>query len=330
MTKKNVQQKVNQGFINSQFNNTSSQQQQQHVRFNQLLYMHQTHYQHHTCYHYYEELELAATKACASLLCCDDTLEQLLSTNNNNNKNNTRLVFAWLTQLLEHANVEMKMFDYCKCTLPNEIYLLAYNVCIQLLEMPMPSSNSTNNTKCLIFEYIIQKCFTSQSQEISDLCFISLAKVYIASALNEKQNNNNNNNNSNKQTGVQTLSNNDKQMNKSFQMHQLLDSNCLSALLALVLINIGSSRLNIHEASIKMLRVINKNHLSDDNNNNNNISNKIVNDSKTSTLSTNTTASSPGSDSLIETDHIDVINSPVIYSKSKIFIAEFLGMFIFF
>ena len=307
------QQKVNLGSINSQFNNTSSQQQQQQVRFNQLLYMHQTHYQHHTCYHYYEELELAATKACASLLCCDDTLEQLLSTNNNNNnKNNTRLVFAWLTQLLEHANVEMKMFDYCKCTLPNEIYLLAYNVCIQLLEMPMPSSNSTNNTKCLIFEYIIQKCFTSQSHEISDLCFISLAKVYIASALNEKQNNNNAY--SNKQNGVQTLSNNDKQMNKSFQMHQLLDSNCLSALLALVLINIGSSRLNIHEASIKMLRVINENHLSDDNNSNNNnkISIKIVNDSKTSTLSTNTTAFSPGSDSLIETDHIDVFNSPVI------------------
>ena len=194
----------------------------------------------------------------------------------------------------------------------------------------MPSSNSTNNTKCLISEYIFQKFFTSQSQEISDLCFISLAKVYIASALNEKQNNNNAY--SNKQNGVQTLSNNDKQMNKSFQMHQLLDSNCLSALLALVLINIGSSRLNIHEASIKMLRVINKNHLSDDNNsnNNNNNSNKIVNDSKTSTLSTNTTASSPGSDSLIETDHIDVINSPVIYSKSKIFIAEFVGMFIFF
>lgn len=44
------------------------------------LYFHQNHYHHHKCYHFYEEVELAATKACASLLCCDDTLELLSST----------------------------------------------------------------------------------------------------------------------------------------------------------------------------------------------------------------------------------------------------------
>ncbi len=284
------------------------------------LYMHQNHYQHHNCYHYYDELELAALKACASLICCDETVDSLLANNGTNNSGSNRLVFTWLSQLLDHANIEMKMLDYCKCTLPNEIYMLAFNVCIQMLEMPaLTSSTATHNSKCLLFDWIIQKCFTA-SQEIADLCYISLAKVYIASALSEKQ----------QVTNIKTTSsNNDKNLNKSIKMHQLLDSHCKSSLLTLILLNIGSSRLNIHEESVRLLRVINKNYLSKKPTNIESKASTLSNTTGTTTTTTNTTTESSPNDSMYyesEQTPIDIINSTLVYSKSKIFISEYLAL----
>ena len=53
----------------------------------------------------------------------------------------------------------MKMFDYCKCTLPNEIYLLSLNVCIQLLKLNVMNNfqlmkntiDDSNKTKNVYF-----------------------------------------------------------------------------------------------------------------------------------------------------------------------------------
>ena len=162
------------------------------------FFIHNSHYNHHKCYHYYEELELAATKACAEILCCGDTFEKLSSSSPNSTLTNSTqaadfsvgagarnsIVFVWLSQLLENANVEMKMYEKCKCALPNEIYMLSLNVCIQLLDISLnknvtsatPVNVNKNNS---IFEWIIRKCYSSISQEIADLCFIALARVYI-------------------------------------------------------------------------------------------------------------------------------------------------------
>jgi hypothetical protein len=100
---------------------------------------------------------------------------------------------------LENANVEMKMYDVCKCALPNEIFVLSLNVCMQLLDLSIyqtssvtkvvnssvvESGTASNGSNLQIFDWIIQKCYSSLSQEIADLCFIALAKVYIEYANN--------------------------------------------------------------------------------------------------------------------------------------------------
>ena len=184
---------------------------------------------------------MAATKACGSILCCDDTLELLCATGQQggtvqstlNQKPNT-IVFTWLSQLLENANVEMKMFDYCKCTLPNEIYMLALGICIQLLELNVINKSNQSNK---MFDWIIQKCFTA-SQEIADLCFIALANVYISF---DKE-----------------LCNSSKYQANATHYP---DSLYLGPIMALTLLNIGSTRLNIHETAISLLRVVNKRYL---------------------------------------------------------------------
>ena len=320
------------------------------------LYLHQNHYHHHNCYHYYEELELGATKACASILCCGDTFEKLtlasstgqsssLTAGNNNSRSS--IVFMWLSQLLENANVEMKMYDVCKCALPNEIFVLSLNVCMQLLDLSIcqtssvskvvnsssagESGTASNGSNLQIFDWIIQKCYSSLSQEIADLCFIALAKVYIEYA----------NSNFNRIRYASRT-----------EQPQTFDSVYLGAILTLALMNIGSSRLNIHETSIALLRVINKCHLQD--------SYSVLGDdklaspkpvdqdadnSKTSTLSASTKESTSinektpnkdlnwnnsnsmdrnNSNSFLNID-FDIINSMVIYSKSQIFISEYLS-----
>ena len=153
----------------------------------QVYYTHQNHFHHHKCYHFYDELELAATRACAEILCCGDTYEKLSFSSPNSTLttgasllNRNSVVFTWLSQLLENANVEMKLYEACKCSLPNEIYTLALNVCVQLLDLSLYRNASSGCKNNYVFEWVIQKCYSSLSQEIADLCFIALARVYIA------------------------------------------------------------------------------------------------------------------------------------------------------
>lgn len=198
------------------------------------LYMHSNHYHHHNCYHYYDELELAAARACSSILSCGNTFEYFT--------NKSSIVYTWLSQLLEHANAEMKMYDVCKCALPNEIYMLSMHVCVQLLDLSLShivqSSSATNNNlinfntnQSPLFDWILHKCFSAISQECADLCFIALAKVYV------------------EYLGTNS---NGKPTKNSF------DHMYLGSILTLAMLNIGSSRLNIHETSITLLRAVNR------------------------------------------------------------------------
>jgi hypothetical protein len=203
-----INQSVGSGLLSLRFSNSNNTTAQASTASGSLpnasvnpnqFFIHTSHYNHHKCYHYYEELELAATKACAEILCCGDTFEKLSSSSPNSTLTNSTqatdfsvgagarnsIVFVWLSQLLENANVEMKMYEKCKCALPNEIYMLSLNVCIQLLDISLnknvtsattPVNVNKNNS---IFEWIIRKCYSSISQEIADLCFIALARVYI-------------------------------------------------------------------------------------------------------------------------------------------------------
>ena len=81
-------------------------------------------------------------------------------------------VFIWLSQLLEDANVVIIMYEKCKCALSNEIYMLALNVCIQLLDFCL-NKNTTSatpinvNKNNSIFEWVIRKCYSPISQEIA-------------------------------------------------------------------------------------------------------------------------------------------------------------------
>lgn len=271
------------------------------------LYMHQNHYHHHNCYHYYEELELGATKACAALLCCGNIFEYFT------NKNS--IAFTWLSQLVENANVEMKMYDSCKSTLPNEIYMISLSVCIQLLELSLyhisltqPNSTSNANTINLslntspIFEWVIQKCYSSISQETADLCYVALAKVYIEYLNNSKQ-------------------------SKISLTKSSFDSNYLGPILTLVLLNIGSPKINIHETSIALLRAINKAFLQD----HFSLFDEKLDGSKASTLSSASTNQNQTLErqesavaSFLNID-FDIINSMVIYSKSQAFISEYIA-----
>lgn len=295
----------------SSTSNTAPSCSQTHRSNPNHLYMHQNHYHHHNCYHYYEELELGAMKACASILCCGNTFEYFT--------NKSSIVFTWLSQLIENANVEMKMYDFCKSTLPNEIYMISLNVCVQLLELSLYNismNSSSTSTISLsvnsspIFDWVIQKCYSSISQETADLCYIALAKVYLEYLGNTKQ-----------------------QTNKNFKSQ--FDSLYLGPILTLVLLNIGSSKLNIHETSIRLLRAINKCFLQDtfsfldDDKQQQDLADLSVNvnvKSKSSTLSSPSTLDRQESavESFLNID-FDIINSMVIYSKSQAFISEYIA-----
>lgn len=241
---------TNTGVINSSgstSNPTSSTSPSTQVRSSHL-YMHANHHHHHNCYHYYDELELAAARACGSILCAGNTLDYMSS--------RTSIVYTWLTQLLEHANIEMRMYDICKCALPNEIYMLSMNLCVQLLDLtlhhhiqqqtatttpttttatpvsPPPPINFATSFSPL-FEWILHKCFAGVSVECADLCFIALARVYI--------------------DYLGTLASNGRPPVKNSFDHAYL-----APLLVLSLVNIGSARINIHETSVALLKSINK------------------------------------------------------------------------
>lgn len=80
--------------------------------------------------------------------------------------------------------------------------------------------------------------------------------------------------------------------------------------MTLILLNLGSSLLNIHETSVTLLRAINKNFLQDNF------------ESKSSTLSS--TNNLDPINSFLNID-FDIINSLVIASKSQAFISEYLA-----
>ncbi len=294
------------------------------------LYIHQSHYHHHNCYHFYEEIELAATRACAALLCCEDTLELLMA-----NCSSEPVVFTWLTQLLDNASLEMKMYDYCKCTLPNEVYTLALGVCIELLELSVARRGSR------VFEWMVQRCFRSEA-EVADLCFIALAKMYA--------------------------------MLESGRIGLFADEEQhVSAVLALTLLNVGSSRVNVHETAIALLRILNRRYLiknlvnyyfqeairtkiilffalttnefkfqnlikdteKSTTNNVNFTSSDIQDSSLQPTLSPSSPTQRSNSLKLIPKDQspkkpqhtdYDLINSLIIHSKSKIFLSEYLAL----
>jgi hypothetical protein len=365
-------QSIGSGLLSLSFKSSNSlhQQQQQQTSgpsFNQTnpnqFYVHHSHYHHHKCYHYYEELELAATKACAEILCCGDTFDRLSNANSNSGSPNSTMntkspsysssvVFTWLSQLLENANTEMKMYDACKCALPNEIYMLSLNVCIQLLDLSLNKNivgNSNNNVKTastiesayngnLIFEWIIQKCYSSISQEIADLCFIALAKVYI------EYSNQNLMNNKNKAKTPEQQQQQPPAGSTSLEK-QSFDFIYLSPILTLAILNIGSSRLNIHETSICLLRMINRCHLQDnyttvsekpaDNVNakmfanldappiDSSLSSSSPKVAKEPPTNNNNNWNSPAS--LLLNIDFDIINSMAIYSKSQLFISEYLA-----
>lgn len=203
--------------------------------------MHSNHYQHHNCYHYYDELELAATRACASILCAGNTFDYYTQ--------RSSPIYTWLAQLLEHANAEMRMYDVCKCALPNEIYMLSMNVCVQLLDLSLHShianiqqqqqqlqSQPTINFGSVtspLFEWMLHKCFGGISVECADVCFIALARVYI--------------------DYLSTTVNSSRPPQKNS-----FDAVYLAPILTLALLNVGSSRLNIHETSICLLKAVNK------------------------------------------------------------------------
>lgn len=147
--------------------------------------MHQSYYPHFSCYHYYEELELAACRACASLLYCGSSTFKYMSSKNAN-------VFSWLVKLLECAAVEMRMYESCKYVLPNKIYLLASQTFTLLLDSqltsilanqlrgqlaPVFSLTSFDSTNNPLFDLIIDKCYASSESATSDLCYMTLARV---------------------------------------------------------------------------------------------------------------------------------------------------------
>lgn len=117
--------------------------------------------------------------------------------------------------------------------------MLALATCIQLLELNVLSKSIANSADSQqlpaaskIFEWVVQKCFTG-SQEVADLCFIALAKIYTVY---------------------------DKEPGSS--RGSFPDDVFFNPVLAVTLLNIGSTRLNIHETSIGLLRLLNRRYLS--------------------------------------------------------------------
>ena len=111
-----------------------------------------------------------------------------------------------------------------------------------------------NSNNSTLLEWLIQKCYSSAYTEICDLCFIAITKVYID--------------------------------NKCIDFY-------IGSMLTLALINIGNTRINIHETAIRLLKVINQRHLQE---------------STTITDGNN-----------------DIINSLVLYSKSQLYISEYIA-----
>ena len=205
--------------------------------------------------------------------------------------------------------------------------MLSLGIIIQLLEFNVSHtknkktnslSNSNNNNNNKIFDWVIQKCFSS-TQEIADLCFIALAKVYMA-------------------------------FDKDKSTTDFPDTSYFDSVLAITLLNIGSSRLNIHETSISLLRVLNKVYLTKTNVSKeemspdlfNKVNQAINKTSKASTLSVSSPSTTRSSSSIFnQTDRsrpevspqkvpshadLDIINSMVVYSKSQIFISEYVAL----
>lgn len=184
-----------------------------------------------------DTLEIEALKACAALLCCGDLFETTTNgkSTSDENQSSPSSSILWLNQLL-NANDQYKS---------KFLYKLTLKTLIQLLEF--------NNNNSDLADWLIQKCYSS-SIEIADLCFMSLAKVYIE---------------------------------KGLEVY-------VGSILTITLLNIGCVRMNIHETAIKLLKVINQRHLQD---------------------------ISPES----QPPDFDIINSLVIYSKSQLFISEYIA-----
>ncbi|RNA38647.1 furry isoform X3, partial [Brachionus plicatilis] len=257
------------------------------------LCIHQHHYAHLNCYHFYDELELAAARACAALLYSGNVLDYAHS--------KSSIVFAWLNNLLEVVNSEMKLYENCKYQVSNEAYTLCANCLTQLLELSLytitsqktPSGANINLSLNVspVFDWVIDKCYATLSQEIADLCFLSLSKVYL-DYLNESKPNS---------------------LSKNNLLKSSFESIYLGSILSVTLLNVGSTRLNIHEASVTLLRAMNKNFLQD--------SFEAKLDSKSAHLST---GNMDPISSFLSID-FDVINSLVMASKSQPFISEYLA-----
>jgi hypothetical protein len=270
--------------------------------------MHQSHYHHFNCYHYYEELELAAARACAALLYCGHSSFKNMSVKSPH-------IFLWLDQLIECASAEAKMYAACTYALPNEISLLALNVCTQLLDSQLylivnsgsnkqPSANtplvnminfdsSGVISTSALFDKMIDKCYVCTEPATTDLCFMAVAKVY---------------------TDYLNINLKQRQRKSNF------DSNYMTAILTLCLLNIGSQRVNIHETSVLLLRAINNRFLTED-------EDEIIAESSANLdekKSTHPILLQAAADSRHHVD-ADIINSLVIYSKSQLFIAEYLA-----
>jgi hypothetical protein len=284
--------------------------------------MHQSHYHHFNCYHYYEELELAATRACASMLYCGHGSFKYIS-----NKNIT--VFHWIDQLIECSSAEMRMYETCKYALSNEISLLTLNVCIQLLDSQLHSIVAAQSVKATnllnliqfeggnspLFDKLIEKCYVSQEPATADLCFMAVAKVYTDYL-----------NGLNTSTLTTSSSSTPRGQKSSF------DANYMSPILTLCLLNIGSQRVNIHETSLLLLRAINnrflqENHLNENSSNKkeeNGATNENAKTESTSNTMNNNFINNKIVNSLLDID-VDIINSLAIYSKSQMFISDHLA-----
>jgi hypothetical protein len=287
------------------------------------LYMHQSHYHHFNCYHYYEELELAATRACASMLYCGHGSFKYMSNKNTH-------VFHWIDQLIECSSGEMRMYETCKYALPNEIYLLTFNVCIQLLDSQLHSIVAAQSGKANLanlinfdaansplFDKLIDKCYVSQEPATADMCFMAVAKVYTdyLNGLTPVS------------TAATATSNTPRGLKSSF------DASYMSSIMTLCMLNIGSQRVNVHETSLLLLRAISNRFLQQDHlnvNAENAAANKkeetAADDSgKTEPAPANNYMSSKIVSSLLADIDVDIINSLAIYSKSQMFISEHLA-----
>ena len=207
------------------------------------LFIHQNHFAHLNCYHFYEELELAAAKACAAVLYSGNVLDYVT------NKNS--IVFVWLNNLFEVVQSEIKWYENCRSQVFNEAYTLAQNCLGQLLDISLYRITSSTSAPSIgasinlslnvstVFDWTIDKCYATMSLEIADLCFLSLSKCYLNYLSRTKPNN----------------------LSKNNLLKSSFESIYLGAILSITLMNVGSTRLNVHESSVALLRALNKHFL---------------------------------------------------------------------